>query len=236
MAEPMMNQPLAADARRRRRYTALEYVRETVRHAILSGQLPSGTRLVQAELAEQLDVSTTPVREALRDLVAEGLVRFDAHRGGVVHELSAEEFDEIYAIRLVLEPVAMRRVVEKITDQGIERIEAIHERTLANPTPDAAEYVDYNREFHLAIYQEAASPRLAAILEGLLDASVMYVSSAMRESPEARDRALQDHGGIIEAVKTRDAEAAAKAILGHIRQPSELTGDAGFDSPDSSPS
>jgi len=224
MAEAMLNRPLA-DASTRHRYTAHEYVRETVRHAILSGELPSGTRLVQAELAEQLDVSTTPVREALRDLASEGLIRLDAHRGGVVHELSAEEFREIYAIRLVLEPYAMRRVVERITDEELDLVAAIHERTLADPNRDTASYVDSNREFHLAIYDTAASPRLAAILKGLLDASVMYVSAGLRENPKARERALHDHSGIIDALRARDADKAAQAILDHILHPSEMMGD-----------
>lgn len=216
MAEPMLNRP-SAEGVGRSRYTAHEYVRETVRHAILSGELPSGTRLVQAELAEQLDVSTTPVREALRDLASEGLIRLDAHRGGVVHELSAEEFIEIYAIRLVLEPAAMRRVVEKISDEGIERVEAIHRRALANPNPDSAEYVDYNREFHLAIYDVAGSQRLVGILKSLLDASVMYVSASIQHEPNLRNLAVEDHARIVEALRDRDGERAADEIIQHMR-------------------
>lgn len=223
MAEPVVHRPLADAARSR--YTAHEYVRETLRHAILSGELPSGTRLVQAELADQLEVSTTPVREALRDLASEGLIRLDAHRGGEVSELSADEFREIYAIRMVLEPYAMRRVVERISDEDLDRVEAIHERTLADPNRDSASYVDSNREFHLAIYDAAEAPRLTAILKGLLDASVMYVSAGLREDPAARDRALHDHGGIIAALRSRDADKAAAAILDHILHPTEIMGD-----------
>ena len=73
------------------RQTAHEFVRSVLRRAILSGELAGGTRLVQAELAAVLEVSTTPVREALRELASEGLVRFDPHRGAVVQELSGEE-------------------------------------------------------------------------------------------------------------------------------------------------
>ena len=81
------------------RQTAHEYVREVLRRAILSGDIPVGSRLVQAELATTLEVSTTPVREALRDLASEGLIQFDPHRGAVVSELSGEELQEIYEIR-----------------------------------------------------------------------------------------------------------------------------------------
>lgn len=199
------------------RQTAHEFVRETLRTAILSGNLTGGTRLVQADIADMLQVSTTPVREALRDLASEGMIRLDAHRGGVVHELSNEELSEIYDIRAIMEPAAMREAVSLMTDEIIERVTRIHERMLADP--ESAEFVDLNRDFHLAIYDAAGSPRMAAILKGLLDASVMYVSAGHRGRPELRHKAVADHGQIIEALKKRDAEAAAEAILEHINIP-----------------
>ena len=182
------------------RQTAHEFVRETLRTAILSGRLPGGTRLVQAEIADMLQVSTTPVREALRDLASEGMIRLDAHRGGVVHELSNEEFVEIYDIRSVL-----------------ERVTRIHQTMAKDPQSDS--FVDYNRDFHLAIYDAAESPRLAGILKGLLDASVMYVNASHRLRPELRDKAVKDHAEIIAALRRGDAEAAASAILEHINIP-----------------
>jgi DNA-binding GntR family transcriptional regulator len=79
--------------------TAHEFARATLRHAILTGQIPGGSRLVQTDLAAQLSLNTTPVREALRDLATEGLIRFDPHRGAVVHRLTQREVDEVYRIR-----------------------------------------------------------------------------------------------------------------------------------------
>lgn len=201
----------------RQRQTAHEFVRETLRRAILSGEIAGGTRLVQAELAEMLQVSTTPVREALRDLAAEGLIRLDAHRGGVVHEATNEELIEIYDIRKILEPAAMRLAVPKITDDVIDRVQALHEEVVVDP--DAFEFVDYNREFHLSIYDAAGSPRLAAILKSLMDASVVYVSANLQRRPEVRGQAMRDHGHILEALRARDVECAAEAILEHIRIP-----------------
>jgi DNA-binding GntR family transcriptional regulator len=209
--------PGALSGQARPRQTAHEFVRETLRHAILSGELTGGTRLVQAELAEMLQVSTTPVREALRDLAAEGLIRLDAHRGGVVHEATTDELVEIYDIRRVLEPAAIRLAVPKISDEEIDRVQALHEEVVADP--DSAEFVDYNREFHLSIYDAAGSPRLATILKGLLDASVVYVSASVHLRPDLRDRAMHDHGEILEALRARDEERAAAAILSHITIP-----------------
>ncbi len=199
------------------RQTAHEFVRETLRAAILSGRLPGGTRLVQADIADMLEVSTTPVREALRDLASEGMIRLDAHRGGVVHELSSEELIEIYNIRAILEPAAMRQAVEGMTDDVIERVARIHEKMAADP--QSSDFVDDNRDFHLAIYDAAGSPRLAAILKGLLDASVMYVSAGHRLRPELRDQAVAGHAHILDALRRRDADAAAAAILTHINIP-----------------
>lgn len=201
----------------RSRQTAHEFVRETLRNAILRGELAGGSRLVQADIAETLDVSTTPVREALRDLASEGLIRLDAHRGGVVHELTTDELIEIYDIRLILEPAAIRRAVERITEAQIDRIDKIHQKMVEDP--DYAEFVDYNREFHMSIYDAAGSPRLVSILQGLLDASVMYVSAAVHQMPELRDRAFHDHTAILAAIRERDTEQAAQAIADHIGIP-----------------
>lgn len=197
------------------RPTAHEYVRDTLRRAILSGEIPGGTRLVQADLAELLDVSTTPVREALRDLASEGLVRLDAHRGGVVHQPSADEIAEIYEIRRVLEPEAIRMAAKHISDEELDLVEAINERMRA--ATESLEFVDLNREFHLTIYRAAGSNRLVGILESLLDASVMYVSASVQHEPNLRTLAVEDHARIIAALRDHDAERAADEIIKHMR-------------------
>lgn len=206
----------------RSRQTAHEFVRETLRRSILSGELPGGTRLVQAELAEALDVSTTPIREALRDLASEGLVQLDAHRGGVVRELNADELLEVYHIRKILEPEAMKLAVSHMTDAVIERAVELHERM--RNSEDSAEFIAQNREFHLSIYDAIGFPRLVAILQGLLDASAMYVSASIRSRPDLRLQAVADHGDIIETLRARDPEAAAKAMLEHIKIPQLVFG------------
>lgn len=197
------------------RQTAYEYVLGVLRRAILNGELESGSRLVQAELAAMLDVSTTPVREALRDLATEGLVQFDPHRGAIVAELSADDVHDIYEIRMVLEPLAMRQAVPNLSDALIAQLRKLHETMLAEP--HSADWVDRNRVFHMAVYETAASPRLAAIIRNLQDASVMYIGAFLQHKPELRDEANHDHAAILEALENRDAEAAVKALEGHLR-------------------
>jgi DNA-binding GntR family transcriptional regulator len=197
------------------RQTAHEYVLGVLRRAILNGELHSGSRLVQAELAAMLDVSTTPVREALRDLATEGLVQFDPHRGAIVSELSSEEVHNIYEIRMVLEPLAMRQAVPNITDALIGRLRRLHETMLADP--QSVDWVDRNRVFHMAVYEASSSPRLAAIIRNLQDASVMYIGASLHNKPGLRDEANHDHAEILEALEKRDVEAAVKALEAHLR-------------------
>ena len=197
------------------RQTAYEHVLGVLRRAILNGELSSGSRLVQAELAAMLEVSTTPVREALRDLATEGLVRFDPHRGAIVSELSAGDVHDIYEIRRVLEPLAMRQAVPNISEALIARLRKLHEKMLAEP--HAVDWVDRNRVFHMAVYETAASPRLAAIIRNLQDASVMYIGASLQHKPGLREEANHGHAEILDALERRDTEAAVKALEDHLR-------------------
>jgi DNA-binding GntR family transcriptional regulator len=196
------------------RQTAHEFVRGVLRRAILNGELSSGSRLVQAELAAMLDVSTTPVREALRDLATEGLVQFDPHRA-IVSELSSEDVHDIYEIRRVLEPLAMRQAVPKVSDTLIARLRRLHEGMVDEPY--SVDWVDRNRVFHMAVYETAASPRLAAIIRNLQDASVMYIGASLKHRSGLRDEANHGHAAILDALENRDVEAAVKALDEHLR-------------------
>jgi DNA-binding GntR family transcriptional regulator len=196
------------------RATAHEYVRSVLRRAILNGDLTTGQRLVQTELAANLDVSTTPVREALRDLATEGLVQFDPHRGAIVTELTTQELLDIYDIRLVLEPLAMRQAVPRVTDDLIAVLHRTHQKMLEEP--HSGEWVDRNRVFHMAVYETAASARLASIIRNLQDASMMYVSASLLHHPSLRQQANQEHAAILDALERRDADAAVATITEHL--------------------
>lgn len=199
------------------RQTTHEQVREALRQAILTGQLPGGTRLVQADLARDLDVSITPVREALRDLANEQMISLDPHRGGIVRELVASDLHEILDLRLLLETEAMRRAAELITPAELDRVEAIHEEMLT--TTESFAWVMLNRRFHLAIYEATRRPRWLAILRNLLDASVMYVNATDGHVPGHRERANGDHGALLQLLHDHDGEGAAEAIRAHIDIP-----------------
>lgn len=206
--------PLGALPGRKQRTTAHEAVRDTMRLAILSGRLTPGMHLVQAELADQLGVSTTPVREALRDLVAEGLVRFDAHRGAVVHELDVAELVEVYEIRKVLEPLAVRLAAERITQQEIEQVSS-QQRALEDEA-DVASWVLGNLRFHEMLEQAAGSPRLASLIRTVQNTASLYVAHSVQVDPRRMQEGNTEHRRIITAIAKGDGERAAELLRRHL--------------------
>jgi DNA-binding GntR family transcriptional regulator len=201
--------------------TAHEYVRETLRRAILRGDLPGGSRLIQADLATQLEVSTTPVREALRDLATEGLITLDRHRGGVVRMLNWDEMAEIKAIREQLEPLATELAVKGVTDTQLDEAERLCDQMAEDA--DLADWVDLNRRFHFLFHEATGSPRLASILKSLEEAASVYVAQAQRAHPEIRRRANEAHRAFVRACRARDVDEAKRAIAGHAGMPIEMT-------------
>lgn len=194
--------------------TAHVYVRETLRQVILNGQLPGGTRLVQSDIAKQLDVSTTPVREALRDLASEGLIRIDPHRGGVVAELDKDDLTEVYQIRRRLEPMALEFAMPLITDERIDRAAELHDAMSA--APHSAAWVQLNREFHMTIYEASNLQRLTSLIGSLQDASVMAVSARLQRMPGVRHTANDEHSQLLDAVRRRNLDEAVAVLLYHL--------------------
>ena len=194
--------------------TAHVYVRERMRGAILNGQLPGGTRLVQNNIAEILEVSTTPVREALRDLASEGLVIVDAHRGAVVAEFDEDDLREVYQIRQRLEPLLLEFALPQLTDEIIAKAEELHNAMCASP--GSATWVQLNREFHMCIYEAADHPRLVSLVRSLQDASVMAVSAKLHRLPAVREQANSEHARLLDAIRRRDLDVAVDVILHHV--------------------
>lgn len=196
------------------RRTAHESVVAALRHAILTGQLPGGTRLVQAELAAQLGVSNTPVREAMRQLSSEGMIRFDSYRGAVVHTPTIEETLEVYEIRLLLEPVAMRRAATRIETERLDEAERLHQGM--QHTTDIAEWVAHNLAFHRLLLDAADSPRMASIISGLEHAATAHVALSLNRDARRMAHGNREHAQILRALRRRDPEATARLVTQHL--------------------
>lgn len=196
--------------------TAHAYVREALRSAILHGEMKGGARLVQADIAKQLGVSTTPVREALRDLAAEGLIRLDAHRGGIVHELTLEEIEDIQYLIALLEPEAMAAAARVATEDDLLRpMEILKE---LEEESDPQRWAGLNRQFHASLAAIQPSTRLQNILTSLRDSAAPYIALALEDHGLTHfERANQHHRAIAEALAAQDVDLAAHLAREHTR-------------------
>ena len=201
------------------RRTAHTFVLESLRQSILSGSLVGGTRLIQSEIAQQLKVSTTPVREALRDLAGEGLVRLDAHRVAVVRRIDAEEVRDIYDVRLLLEPEALRRVAAEISPRRLQQ--AAQLLAQMDTVRDRVHWAQLNLSFHALLIEGGRSKRLASTIRALQDTAAAYVVLAVQR--EERLSVHNDqHWELVVALRQADGERAAAVITTHLRE--TLTG------------
>lgn len=200
-----------------RRVTAVDLVRETLRSAILRGDLPGETRLVQTEIANRLGVSTTPVREAMRDLASDGLIILDSHRIGTVRKPDWNEMVEIVDIRRSLERLAIERSMQNITEPQL-----IEARRLADELADVEDlgsWVPKNRDFHSVFHRATSTSRLGNMLVALESAGAVFVAQAQRFQPEIRRRAVADHYSLLDAYASRDVEKAYQIQYTHISLP-----------------
>lgn len=195
--------------------TAHEFVCRTLRAAVLDGTLPGGARLVQADLAQQLGVSTTPVREALRDLATEGLVVLDPHRGALVRALDIDEVRELYDLRMTLEPMMVRRVMSTITADRLDRAAEL-QRRMEEPS-DSSEWARLNRDFHALFGEPDDGSRLARILAGLRDSAAPYVALSLVSRPEQVAEANAEHAEMLALYRSGDVERAVELTLTHLR-------------------
>jgi DNA-binding GntR family transcriptional regulator len=194
--------------------TAHEYVKDSLRQAILRGTIPGGSRLVQKDVARDLQVSTTPVREALRDLATEGLIRLDPHRGAIVHRLSYEETREVHDICKLLEPEAMKQAARVVTETTLAQAEALADQMVAETDP--GRWADLNRQFHGVLIQDINSKYLLDILRTLRDTAAMYVGVAIQERAGQMDDANHDHREFIDVLRAGNAKRAAELSRKHL--------------------
>ncbi|MBB4684513.1 GntR family transcriptional regulator [Amycolatopsis jiangsuensis] len=185
-----------------------------IKRGILTGGLRPGQQLVEADIAEVLQMSKTPVREALKTLVGSGLVVLSRFKGAVVRELDAAAASAIYDLRLLLEPEAVRRAVANGADVSVAA-RALDRAVAAGESGDAAGMSLANREFHRALYLGCGNPLLISTLDGLKDQTALVSVSGWRSAGGWRDEA-EEHRGILAAATKGDAAAAAAALHEHV--------------------
>ncbi|MBO0806121.1 MAG: GntR family transcriptional regulator [Nocardiopsaceae bacterium] len=189
-------------------------VRLTLHHGITSGVIPGGTRLVQSVIADEFAVSARQVHEALRDLAADGLVRFDPRGGAVVQELCRSDLEDIYQIRMLLEPAAAARSAVSASEDALLR--AVTLLAAMESETDAGQWTRLDSGFHRVIGDAGGSPRLATICENLREASARYVRHSILAVPGRADESNAEHEAILRAVLKKDPAAAADAMFRHL--------------------
>lgn len=188
---------------------------DRLRHDILRGGLEPGLPLRQDEIAARCGVSKIPVREALLQLVAEGLVVLQPNRGFTVAGLQPQEAEEILEIRAVLECQAMRDAMPKMTDADVGRAAVILDQAEATDALDR--WSDLNWEFHATLYAPAKRKRLLDLIRQVSNPTDRYIR-VLISNANYRGRAEREHRAILSACDVRNAEAAAALLDQHIRQ------------------
>lgn len=188
---------------------------ELVRDRILSGEVPPDQPIRQDALAAELGVSKIPLREALTRLEQEGLLRSQANRGFFVRAMSAEEAEEVYALRLMLEPEMVGQAALLADEAQRDAAEKLMETLVAVTLTRAVGVGALNRAFHVALIAPANRPVTTTILERLHVLSERYVRKTL-ESTDRNERANLEHREILNAWLARDAATVADLIRAHI--------------------
>ncbi|MFC9649124.1 MULTISPECIES: GntR family transcriptional regulator [unclassified Streptomyces] len=188
-----------------------QYVLEAIKHGILTGGLSPGQALVETELAARFGVSKTPVREALKTLAGTGLVVMSQFKGVTVRTVDAAMAHEVYDVRLLLEPEALRRSLALRASLEPAR-EAL---VKADEAVDRAERSLANREFHRALYLPCGNPLLARMLDEVRDQAALVSTVAWAAVPSWEQEA-GEHREILRLALAGDADGAARALHDHI--------------------
>lgn len=205
---------LATTVLQQQRSTAA-LVADGIRLAILRGQLAPGQVLKQEELAKQFGLSRVPVREALRQLEAEGLVVSYPHRGTLVAALSPEDIAEVFFIRTTLETTVLPVAIPKMTESDFSKAETVLDQTDGDPNP--AHSAEQNWAFHETLYLPAGMPRLLNIVKTLHHHALPYHLVGF-VAVDFKKESQNGHRRILAACRKRDAKAAVAALRTHLSE------------------
>lgn len=198
------------------RQTVASMTVAALRERILRGDFPDGDPLRQDALADELGVSRIPVREALRQLEAEGLVTFSPHRGAVVSTLSLEEIQELFELRADIESDLLGRAIPRMTTEQLERaIEVVDEFDDALAAEEATRWGPLNWQFHAALYAPANRTLTMGVLQKLHQHSDRYFRMQVLIA-HGGPTANKEHRTIVESVARKDIEGSTELLRAHI--------------------
>lgn len=192
-------------------------VANMLRKGILDGTIPCGHRLIETEIAAQIGVSRMPVREAMRVLESEGLIKQVPRKGLIVAEYTEEDIREYYTIREALEVCAIRIVTQKITQEEIDELKSYCQHANeAFEQGDIDEVCSWTAKFNERIYDSCGMPRLKEQIRNTQRYLRTFRFTTFKEASRTK-MALREHTEIIRLVEARDADGAARETAVHLR-------------------
>lgn len=192
-------------------------VLEILREAIVSGLLKPGEKLMEAQLAEEMGISRTPVREAIRKLELEGFVHMIPRKGACVAEYSEKDIIDTFRIRMALEKLAIEMAVENITDAEIDELQKVlDEEAISIDGGQLDLMVDKDVEFHDVIYRVSGNERLMMIMANLREQISRFRFVSLGGQGRGNE-VLVEHGRMVEALRKRDLKLALEQTEEHIK-------------------
>ena len=193
-----------------------DVVFNTLRQAILKGELEPGERLMEIQLADRLGVSRTPVREAIRMLELEGLVVMIPRRGAQVANITEKDLNDVLEVRITLENMAIEKACANMTDEDVRKLElAAQDFQKSTAEGDLVKMAEADVNFHEAIYRAADNKRLMQVLNNLREQIYRYRVEYLKED-EARNRLVREHEEITNAIRNRDVKKAQELSFKHL--------------------
>jgi DNA-binding GntR family transcriptional regulator len=198
------------------RKTKKDLIAEELKILIGSGELARGARIQQDELAARFETSITPVREAMRQLEAQGLLVSEPHRGVRVAEANLDEIKGVYVARHLLEPYAAQRATLRVSRRDLDRAdELIQAMAAAAAGKDGGNAREPNREFHFLFYERSGIPALVRIIDSLW---LSFPWDILQVIPNRLNRSIDEHRSMVEAVRQGDVEQVKSVFEDHIRR------------------
>ena len=194
-----------------------DVVFNTLRDAILKGELEPGERLMEIQLAERLGVSRTPIREAIRKLELEGLVLMIPRKGAEVAEITEKNMRDVLEVRKALEELAVQLACEKITQEELEELEKAGEnfKKVLKRSKDITEVAEADVRFHDVIYMATDNQKLIHLLNKLREQMYRYRVEYLK-NPDVHEQLIQEHEEIVYHIKRREKVEATAVTCQHI--------------------
>jgi DNA-binding GntR family transcriptional regulator len=194
-----------------------EHVAQRLRQMLVEGRIAPGAKLNERELCEALDVSRTPLREAIKMLAAEGLVELVPNRGAVAVKLSEDDVRHTFEVMGGLEALSGELAAQRITDEELAEIRAMHFEMLAAYTRrDLSNYYRLNAQIHQAINAAAKNPVLAATYDRV-NARLQALRFRSNQDGEKWKSAMKEHEQMVDALSRRDSAAMRAVLAAHLK-------------------